>query len=215
MNIYEKLLEIQNKLKAPKSQYNSFGKYNYRNCEDILEAAKPICKEFKAVLFISDRINFVNDRFYVEATATLVDIEKPEDKVIVTASAREEENKKGMDGSQVTGASSSYARKYALNGLFDIDDTKDPDTDEFKKQTEQKEQKQEPKKQEPKISTDYIESIKQFISVYADLKNGKAEQLEKYYLNKCKVTKFEDLTQVQGESIINELNTLITKEERK
>ena len=128
MNIFEKLLCIQIELKAPKNQYNSFGKYNYRNCEDILEAVKTICKKYGAVLVLRDKPFVVNERYYVETTATLYDCEKPEDHIFVTASAREEETKKGMDGSQVTGASSSYARKYALNGLFDIDDTKDSDT---------------------------------------------------------------------------------------
>ena len=126
MNIYEKLLEAQSRLKAPKNQYNPFGKYNYRNCEDILEAAKPICKELKAVVFLTDKIVMIGERYYVEATAKFIDVEST-DEIIVTASAREEENRKGMDGSQITGASSSYARKYALNGLFDIDDTKDND----------------------------------------------------------------------------------------
>lgn len=128
MNIFEKLLAIQGELKAPKSQYNAFGGYKYRNCEDILEAVKPHCITNKAVLFVTDKIVYVEGRHYVEATATLVDCEKPDCKISVTASAREEESKKGMDGSQITGASSSYARKYALNGLFDIDDTKDSDT---------------------------------------------------------------------------------------
>lgn len=127
MNIYEKLIEIQNELKAPKGQYNSFGKYNYRSCEDILEALKPICKERKALVFISDKVVHVEGRQYIEATVTFVDVEKG-DKIESTAFAREEESKKGMDGSQVTGASSSYARKYALNGMFCIDDTKDSDS---------------------------------------------------------------------------------------
>jgi hypothetical protein len=126
MSVYEKLLDVQNELKAPKSQYNKFGNYNYRNCEDILEAAKPICKKHKAVVFLSDKLVMNGERHYIEATATFVDVETNET-IIVTAYAREEESKKGMDGSQVTGASSSYARKYALNGLFDVDDTKDSD----------------------------------------------------------------------------------------
>lgn len=126
-NIYEKLLSVQVSLKAPKSQYNSFGKYNYRNCEDILEAAKPICKEEKAVVFLTDEIVLIGERYYVKATAKFIDVES-KDELCAVAYAREEETKKGMDGSQVTGASSSYARKYALNGLFDIDDTKDTDT---------------------------------------------------------------------------------------
>ena len=126
MNVYEKLIAIQSELKAPKSQYNNFGKYAYRNCEDILEALKPILKEHKSTIYISDEIVTVLERFYVKATVTFIDAETGE-KITNTAYAREEESKKGMDGSQVTGASSSYARKYALNGMFAIDDTKDSD----------------------------------------------------------------------------------------
>ena len=126
MNVYEKLIAIQSELKAPKSQYNNFGKYSYRNCEDILEALKPLLKEHKSTIYISDEIVTVLERFYVKATVTFIDAETGE-KIINTAYAREEEAKKGMDGSQVTGASSSYARKYALNGMFAIDDTKDSD----------------------------------------------------------------------------------------
>lgn len=131
MNIYEKLLVIQSKLKAPKSQRNTFGNYNYRNCEDILEAVKPLLVEVKATLTITDELVMVGERYYVKATATLIDVESNEqycNKIIHnTAFAREEETKKGMDASQITGASSSYARKYALNGLLAIDDTKDSD----------------------------------------------------------------------------------------
>lgn len=134
MNIYEKLTYIQSELKAPKSQYNNFGKYNYRNCEDILEAVKPILLKYLCTLTITDEIISVNDRIYVKATATLTDAET-EASVSNSANAREEENKKGMDSSQVTGSTSSYARKYALNGLFAIDDTKDADT--LNKYTEQ------------------------------------------------------------------------------
>ena len=126
MNVYEKLIAIQSELKAPKSQYNNFGKYAYRNCEDILESLKPLLKEHKSTIYISDEIVTVLERFYVKATVTFIDAETGE-KIINTAYAREEEDKKGMDGSQVTGASSSYARKYALNGMFAIDDTKDSD----------------------------------------------------------------------------------------
>lgn len=126
MKPFEKLLAIQSELKCNKSQYNQFGKYNYRSCEDILEAVKPLLAKHKATLFLTDEIKQVGARYYVEATAHFVDIESGEE-ITVKAFAREEENKKGMDGSQVTGASSSYARKYSLNGLFDIDDTKDSD----------------------------------------------------------------------------------------
>lgn len=124
VNIYEKLMRIQTELKAPKNQFNSFGKYNYRSQEDILEALKPLLEKHKAAINISDEITLIGVRYYVKATATLIDIEK-EDKVEVSAYAREDETKKGMDLSQLTGSTSSYARKYALNGLFAIDDTKD------------------------------------------------------------------------------------------
>ena len=127
MSIYEKLASVQADLKAPKSQFNAFGKYNYRNCEDIIEAAKPLLKANGLLLSITDDVVFIGDRFYVKATASVIDVTDGKTHS-VTAFAREEKEKKGMDGSQVTGASSSYARKYALNGLFGIDDTKDSDT---------------------------------------------------------------------------------------
>jgi hypothetical protein len=155
MNVYEKLLDVQAQLKAPKSQYNSFGKYSYRNCEDILEAVKPICKKVKACVWLSDTLEKVGDRYYIKATATFVDVESGE-KLTAEAYAREEETKKGMDGSQVTGASSSYARKYALNGLFDIDDTKDSDTTNThgkEKPEEAPKPEETPKEQKPKEKT--------------------------------------------------------------
>lgn len=127
MSIYEKLAAVQSALKAPKSQFNKFGNYKYRNCEDIIEAVKPILKANGLLLMLTDDIELIGDRFYVKATATVVDTTDGSS-LYVTAYAREEENKKGMDGSQVTGASSSYARKYALNGMFAIDDNKDSDS---------------------------------------------------------------------------------------
>ena len=126
MNIYEKLLNIQSELKAPKNQFNSFGKYSYRSCEDILEGLKPLLKEYKAALTINDEVVEIGGRYYIKATVRLIDIEKGES-VETTAYAREDETKKGMDLAQITGSTSSYARKYALNGLFAIDDTKDSD----------------------------------------------------------------------------------------
>jgi hypothetical protein len=114
MNIYEKLSKIQSELNVPKGQFNSFGNYKFRSCEDILEAVKPICKKYNTVLVLSDELTNIGDRYYIQAKATLYDLE--EDKLIYnTAYAREEETKKGMDGSQLTGTASSYARKYALN----------------------------------------------------------------------------------------------------
>lgn len=126
MSIYAKLIAIQSKLKAPKSQYNSFGKYSYRNCEDILEAVKPLLASNGCTLIVSDTVEMIGDRYYIKATARLIDIETGET-AEASALAREEESKKGMDASQVTGATSSYARKYCLNGLFGIDDNKDAD----------------------------------------------------------------------------------------
>lgn len=126
MSVYEKLMKIQGSLKAPKGQYNRFGNFNYRSCEDILEALKPLLVKYKALVTINDRLVQIGERYYVEACATLIDVEDGAN-VSVMAYAREAESKKGMDESQVTGATSSYARKYALNGLFAIDDNKDMD----------------------------------------------------------------------------------------
>lgn len=127
MNVYEKLANVQSALKAPKGQYNSFGKYKYRSCEDIVESVKPLLKQNGLLLTLNDELVLVGDRFYVKATASVWDTADGS-RIMVTAYAREEETKKGMDGSQVTGASSSYARKYALNGILAIDDTKDSDS---------------------------------------------------------------------------------------
>lgn len=143
----EKLTRIQTELKAPKKQYNSFGKYNYRSCEDILDALKPLLDRYNASVIISDDIVLVGARFYVKATATFIDNETGQQKS-ATAFAREPETKKGMDESQITGTASSYARKYCLNGLFLIDDTKDADTDENRNEREGRQQKQ-PKQQKP------------------------------------------------------------------
>lgn len=142
--IAEKLAAIQNELKAPKGQYNSFGKYKYRSCEDILEALKPILRKHGCTLYLSDEPVQLGERYYIRAAATVVDTESGES-IQNTAYAREDQDKKGMDGSQITGTSSSYARKYALNGLFCIDDTKDADTDEFKKNQQRAEPEEKPR----------------------------------------------------------------------
>lgn len=124
--IYKKLAEIQKELFVPKGQHNDFGKYSYRSCEDILQAVKPLCEQLDCVLTLTNELININERIYVQATATLTEIETGE-KVSSTAHAREEAEKKGMDSSQITGAASSYARKYALAGLFCIDNEKDSD----------------------------------------------------------------------------------------
>ena len=131
--VLKKLSTIQAELKAPKNQFNKFGGYKYRSCEDILEAAKPLCNKYGCTLTVGDKLENIGNRYYIAATATLYENESGES-ISNTAYAREEESKKGMDGSQITGTASSYARKYALNGLFCIDDTKDADTDEYKQQ---------------------------------------------------------------------------------
>ena len=135
MEFIEKIVAIQSELKAPKGQYNSFGKYNYRSCEDILEGVKPLLAKHGLVLTIQDEIELIGDRYYVKATASITN---GKESISTSAYARESLDKKGMDASQVTGATSSYARKYALNGLLAIDDTKDADTmDNSKKPMQQ------------------------------------------------------------------------------
>lgn len=134
MAILEKLSAIQQELKAPKSQYNKFGKYSYRSCEDILEALKPILFKHKCSVTLDDDIVQIGSRYYLKACATIYDAETGESQSN-RAFAREDEERTGMSQSQITGTASSYARKYALNGLFLIDDTKDADTDAYHEQT--------------------------------------------------------------------------------
>lgn len=158
MKLKEKLLLIQTELNAPKSRTNSYGNYNYRSFEDICEAVKPLLAKHKAGLKMSDTIQQIGDRYYVEATAFFFHAEDMKDKdenadlIISYGYAREADDKKGMDAAQLTGSASSYARKYALNGLLMIDDAKDPDTDEFKKETDAKSDKaKKPAKDDKKV----------------------------------------------------------------
>lgn len=139
MSIHEKLVMIQNELHAPKSQYNKFGQYYYRSCEDILEAVKPLLMKYKTTMTVCDEIVFIDGRFYVKAVATLMDFKG--NSVSNTAYARESESRKGSDEAQVTGATSSYARKYSLNGLFLIDDNKDSDSNEKKTEDDARKKK--------------------------------------------------------------------------
>ena len=189
MNIYEKLQVIQARLKAPKDQYNSFGKYKYRNVEMIFEAVKPLLSETRTALTVSDVVEEISGRYYIMSTATLTDIENPGDRVQVVAYAREEETKKGMDGSQVTGSSSSYARKYALGGLFCID-SGEADADSWNagngqpKEREKPKAKTAPKQAEPQpVSAAAQEAelgyIKSIINKYTDRDFG--GQLLKHY----------------------------------
>lgn len=161
--LYGRLLRVQRDLKAPKNQYNSFGKYRYRSCEDILEGVKPILQEYGCAIVLSDTIEQIGDRFYVKATATFYDCETGES-VSNTAYARESDDKKGMDASQITGTASSYARKYALNGLLLIDDTKDADTDENRNETTGRARSEAAKKGMATKEQNALESANQIIS---------------------------------------------------
>lgn len=134
----DSIISVQGELKAPKNQRNNFGNYNYRSAEDILEAVKPLLQKYSLLLYIEDKIVMIGDRYYVQATASISD---GSDSLSVTAFAREEDQKKGQDASQITGATSSYARKYALNGLFCIDDTRDADFTNTHGKEEQPKQK--------------------------------------------------------------------------
>ena len=138
MELWGKLTIVQTKLNAPKSRTNSFGNYKYRSCEDILEAVKPLLSEVNASITIEDQIIQIGERYYVKATAYFHDNDKPDAFCAVDAFAREPEEKRGADPAQITGASSSYARKYALGGLLLVDDQKDPDTDEYVKEADAK-----------------------------------------------------------------------------
>lgn len=178
MTIKQKLLSIQTTLKAPKGQFNKFGGYKYRNAEDILESLKPLLSETKTTLTISDEIVNIGNRFYIKATATLFDTEG-EEYIGVNGFAREEEVKKGMDGSQITGASSSYARKYALNGLFAIDDTKDSDSTN----THDKEEKKANDSILTKINT--AKTVKELGVIWS----GLTEEEQPVYLDKFTVRK--------------------------
>ena len=190
MAIYEKLLNIQSELKAPKNQTNNFGRYNYRSCEDILEAVKPILKKEKCVVIVNDEIEHVDNRFYVKATISLVDVESGEI-IASSAYAREEENKKGMDSSQVTGASSSYARKYALNGLFAIDDTKDGDVTNSGEENES--------------SASQQSLIKQQIGEILKVKGIGFDKLTEVIKTKFKKQKFDDLTAREQQRLLTEV----------
>ena len=173
-----KLMNIQQELKAPKVQYNDFGKYAYRSCEDILEAVKPLLKKEKVVLTISDELQYIGNRYYIKANATLIDTES-DSTISNSAYAREEETKKGMDGSQITGASSSYARKYALNGLFGIDDNKDSDTTNIQSKEEKEDKKASPKQIE------LIQKYYQGENLTKLLEVNNLEKLEDMSINKA------------------------------
>lgn len=174
--LFKKLLAVQTELKAPKWQLNKFGGYKYRSCEDILEAVKPLLANVDATITIEDELVQVGDRYYIKAIARFIDCTSWKN-YETQAYAREEESKKGMDGSQITWASSSYARKYALNGLLLIDDTKDADSDEVTQKTQETEKT---KKTTKKTDNNVAEKVKEFMMKYgfSDLNEDEKEKVK-------------------------------------
>lgn len=214
MTLREKLSCIQQDMKAPKNLRNTFGNYNYRNAEDILEAFKPFEKKYKVSLTLSDKVEVVNDRIYITAIARLLDCESNED-MIVSASAREAAEKKGMDAAQVTGATSSYARKYALNGLFLLDDTKDPDTDEYEKESQSRSEGQKKAfakgKQAEQEQKDDVVSDKDLAVLRETFKSKGID--EAYVIGLYKLEKLEGITQSKYANMIKNIDKIKQKQE--
>ena len=216
-NVLKKLFEIQQELKVPKNQRNTFGNYNFRNCEDIMEASKPVCKKHNCLLTCSDEVSQIGDRYYVEATATLYDLDS-EESITAKASAREEETKKGMDASQITGASSSYARKYALNGLLQLDDNKDADTNEFaKQQKSQSTAKKNTNKPESKAEPITDEQVKKIHTLFSKIEKMENQVFKNFTNSEAKTKVYEtykvksskELTKAKAIKIIELLESKI------
>lgn len=202
MNIYEKLSHIQNEMCVPKNLYNSHGNYYYRNAETILESAKPICRKYRTTLVVEDGIEYLEGRFYVKAIATLMDWDSIE-QIENCAFAREVEERKGMDGSQLTGACSSYARKYALNGLFNLDDVKDADAKELAQELNNKNGKPKAEVNTYKITQNQIKVIMQAY---------KGDNLTKL-LKSNNLQKLEDMPKAKATEIIKKINEIIKQKE--
>lgn len=206
MSVYEKLMKVQSELKAPKNKKNTFGNYKYRSCEDILEAVKPLLKSNQATVVISDEVEQTGDRYYIKSTASFIDTESGES-IQNSALARECEDKKGQDASQITGTASSYARKYALNGLFLIDDTKDADTDEAHVEKEARAEKAKDDEKNEALVTDIgdmkIASVKVNV-LKGDIDSGlmNEEKMLAYF----KVEKLEDVTEKQFSDYVQKRN---------
>ncbi len=203
LNLAQKIIKVQKELKAPKGQYNSFGKYNYRSAEDILEALKPLNAEQGLLLTLTDEPVLVGDWHYIKATASITDGNGTHS---VTAYARESENKKGMDHSQVTGTASSYARKYALNGLYLIDDTKDADTDEYQNQNNQAQQPSQNVQHGNKASDKQLDFVKKLIKENVTEKYNEA-QLHELLKQRIKTKNdIENFTSQEASAAIKFLN---------
>lgn len=187
--IHQKLIEVQEELKAPKGQYNSFGKYYFRSTEDIVEALKPLLIKRGLLLLMYDEIELIGSRIYVVSTADLTD---GATNIKVSARARESETKKGMDDSQITGTASSYARKYALNGMFLIDDSKDADTPEYSGQMNNQQQSKQPK--QPEITLD---AVKTALNDLVKKTNGDYTKISSYLLKQVGADNFNALSSQQ------------------
>lgn len=212
MNIYEKLLYIQQNLKAPKGQYNEFGNYKYRSCEDIQEALKPLLKKYKAVLLLTDDIKLIGDRFYIMATAILQDTESSE-RITNTSYAREQDSKPKMDASQITGSCSSYARKYALNGLFCIDDTKDADASGNEQAKQQNAAAGKKKTKTQQQETEKLIDDKQAAAIRKEIKRTGAKEDAVCY--QYKIKSLSEMNQLQYNSAIHIFHGMKDKAENK
>lgn len=196
LDFYQKVLKLIQELKAPKNQFNKFGKYNYRSAEDILEGVKKIALELGLIPNLSDEVVMIGDRYYVKATASITDGEKT---LSSTGLAREEESKKGMDGSQITGTASSYARKYAMNGLYQIDDTKDADTPEFEQQNNSNNNNNATEKQ--------IKLLRDKVVEYCKIKNGEQSMFEEFLSQQYKVDSIYKANKQVTSNIIDFINS--------
>lgn len=209
VTIYKKLLNIQKELNVPKGQYNKFGGYSYRNAEDILNAIKPLLWENECTAFFrKDVIEQVGDRYYLVATFDFVDISTGE-KITVEARAREEEKKKSMDASQITGAASSYARKYALNGIFLIDDAKDADTNEYQKQQKQGANT---KQQKQYINDNQLQQIYNGINQLAQMTNQNPDIVASGILVRYNINDFRAVPTEHFNEVINYIKSLMPQQ---
>lgn len=209
VTIYKKLLNIQKELNVPKGQYNKFGGYSYRNAEDILNAIKPLLWENECTAFFrKDIIDQVGDRYYLVATFDFVDISTGE-KITVEARAREEEKKKGMDASQITGAASSYARKYALNGIFLIDDAKDADTNEYQKQQKQGANT---KQQKQYINDNQLQQIYNGINQLAQMTNQNPDIVASGILVRYNINDFRAVPSGYFNEVVNYIKSLMPQQ---
>lgn len=209
VTIYKKLLNIQKVLNVPKGQYNKFGGYSYRNAEDILNAIKPLLWENECTAFFrKDVIEQVGDRYYLVATFDFVDVSTGE-KITVEARAREEEKKKGMDASQITGAASSYARKYALNGIFLIDDAKDADTNEYQKQQKQGANT---KQQTQYINDNQLQQIYNGINQLAQMTNQNPDIVASGILVRYNINDFRAVPSGYFNEVVNYIKSLMPQQ---